>query len=152
MSDSVVYEYWQKFLEATGRSPETVCSGDLDFESKGFGNAGKIALALSGKKTGFFSSLATFTIDGEPLPVSGELYILFDQTHTPCAVLQIDSVSIVPFNEVTWEMASQEGEDASLEEWKQKMQEYLEEEGEVVGFKFVPDIRLVFQTFTVLYR
>lgn len=152
MKLSLADAYWQKFIEATGSDPEIKCSGDLDFESKGFGNASRVALVLAGKKTGFFSSLASYTIDGEPLPVSGELYMLFDSSKNPCAVIQIDSVSILPYNEVTWNMAEQEGEDASLEEWREKMKSYLEEEGDIVGFTFVPDIRLVFQSFTVLYK
>ena len=61
-------------------------------------------------------------------------------------------MNIVPFNEVTWEMAQQEGEDENLEGWREKYREYLEDEGAVVGFEFSPDIRLVFQTFHVVYN
>ena len=48
-------------------------------------------------------------------------------------------------------MAKQEGEDENLEEWRQKKQEYLEDEGAVLGFEFSPDIKLVFQKFSVVY-
>ena len=49
-------------------------------------------------------------------------------------------------------MAQQEGEDQDLQTWRDKKQEYLEEEGHIVGFDFTPDIKLVFQTFKVIYR
>ena len=67
-------------------------------------------------------------------------------------VIELQSVNILPFNEVTWEMAKQEGEDESLEAWREKKQEYLEDEGAVLGFEFAPDIKVVFQTFTVVYK
>ena len=145
-------EYWHTFLERTGRDSDTVCSGDLNFESKGMSNDSQIAMIAAGKKTAIFSSFPSFSIDGEPLPVSGELYLVLDRAGNPRCVIELDSVNIVPFNEVTWEMAQQEGEDENLEGWREKYREYLEDEGAVVGFDFSPDIRLVFQTFHVVYN
>lgn len=49
-------------------------------------------------------------------------------------------------------MAKQEGEDENLGAWKERQQDYLEDEGAVVGFEFTPDMKLVFQTFKVVYR
>ena len=145
-------EYWNKFLAEKGMSPETKCAGDLFFEAKGFVSDQMNALVLGGQKTAFFSSYATFTIDGEPLPVSGELYIVVDRANNPVCVIELQSVNILPFNEVTWEMAKQEGEDENLDVWREKKQEYLEDEGAILGFEFAPDIKLVFQTFTVVYK
>ena len=67
-------------------------------------------------------------------------------------VIELESVNIIPFNEVTWEMAQKEGEDESLQAWREKHQEYLEDEGAVLGFEFTPDIKLVYQTFKVVYK
>ena len=145
-------EYWNKFLQAKNLSSDTKCSGDLFFEAKGFVADEMNALVLSGQKTALFSSYATFAIDGEPLPVSGELYIVVDRANNPVCVIELESVTIIPFNEVTWEMAKKEGEDESLEAWRDKKQEYLEDEGAVLGFEFAPDIKLVYQTFTVVYK
>ena len=145
-------EYWNKFLAAKVMSPETKCAGDLFFEAKGFVSDQMNALVLGGQKTAFFSSYATFAIDGEPLPVSGELYIVVDRANNPVCVIELQSVNILPFNEVTWEMAKQEGEDENLDVWREKKQEYLEDEGAILGFEFAPDIKLVFQTFTVVYK
>ena len=88
----------------------------------------------------------------EPLPVSGELYIVVDRANKPRCVIELDTVEIVPFNEVTWEMARLEGEDEDLGAWKSRQQDALEDEAAVVGFEFTPDIKLVFQTFKVVYR
>ena len=145
-------EYWEKFLKETGRDADERCAGDLNFEAKGFVGDELVALVISGKKTAFFSSYATFAIDGEPLPVSGELYIVVDRANNPCCVIELQSVEVLPFNEVTWEMARQEGEDENMTDWRNKQREYLEDEGDLLGFSFTPDIKLVFQTFKVLYK
>ena len=44
-------EFWNEFIEKTGRDNEDKCSGDLTFESQGFQNDSKVTLILSGKKT-----------------------------------------------------------------------------------------------------
>ena len=144
-------EYWNKFLAEKNLPPETKCAGDLFFEAKGFVQDELTALVVSCKKTAFFSSYATFAIDQEPLPVSGELYIVVDRSNKPVCVIELESVNIIPFNEVTWEMAALEGEDQNLEEWRQRKREYLEDEGAVLGFEFTPDMRLVFQAFKKIY-
>lgn len=145
-------EYWQKFLSDTGRSPDERCSGDLFFEAKGFVGNELLSLVLAGKKTAFFTSYATFAIDGEPLPISGELYIVVDKNNQPQCVIEFANIQVLPYNEITWEMAKLEGEDENLEAWREKQREYLEDEGAVLGFDFTPDIRLVFQNFRVIYK
>ena len=145
-------EFWNRFIENTGRSQDDRCAGDLNFEAKGFVGDELITLVLTGRKTAFFTSWATYAIDQEPLPISGELYVVLDRSGKARCVIETESVQVVPFNEVTWEMAQKEGEDADLGEWKEKKQEYLEDEGAILGFEFTPDIKLVYQTFTVVYK
>lgn len=145
-------EYWNKFLKETGRDPEEKCAGDLFFEAKGFVGDELVSLVLGGKKTAFFSSYASYEIDMEPLPISGELYIVLDRAGNPRCVIELDSVNILPFNEITWGMAQKEGEDENLQQWREKKQESLEDEGDILGFTFSPDIKLVFQVFHVVYR
>ena len=149
---TILDEYWNKFITEKGLSPETKCAGDLFFEAKGFVGTELTALVLSGQKTAFFSSYATFAIDQEPLPVSGEMYIVVDNAHNPVCVIELESVNVLPFNEVTWEMAKKEGEDENLEVWREKHKEYLEDEGAVLGFDFTPDIKIVFQSFRMIYK
>ena len=145
-------EYWNKFIKETGRSEDDKCAGDLTFEAKGFVGTELITLVLTNKKTAFFTSWATYSIDQEPLPVSGELYVVLDRADKPRAIIETQSVEIVPFNEVTWEMARLEGEDENLGAWRERKQEYLEDEGAILGFEFTPEIKLVFQTFKVIYQ
>ena len=67
-------------------------------------------------------------------------------------MIKITGVQIVPFDQVTWEMAAREGEDSSLEEWRERERENLEDEGAVVGFEFSSDIKLVYVEFEVAFR
>lgn len=145
-------EYWFNFLKETNRDDDVKCSGDINFEAKGFLNDELMALVLSGKKTAFFSSMSTYIIDEEPLPVSGELYIVVDRNNHPKCVIEFANIQIVPYNEVTWQMAQKEGEDEDLQAWKNKQRDILEEEGQIVGFEFTPDIRLIYQEFRVIYK
>ncbi len=145
-------KFWQQFINTTGQNPEIGCAGDLFFESKGFTNDAQIANILSGKRTAIFSSFASYSVDGEPLPVSGEYYLVFDRGNNPRAVIQIESVDVLPFSEITWGLAQKEGEDENLEQWRSRTQENLEEEGDIVGFTFSPDIKLIVQTFSVVYK
>ncbi len=147
-----VDEFWYRFIENTGRSPDDRCAGDLNFEAKGFVGDEMITLVLTGRKTAFFTSWATYAIDQEPLPISGELYVVLDRNNKPRCVIETESVTVIPFNEVTWEMAAKEGEDENLGAWKEKKQEYLEDEGAILGFEFSPDIKLVYQTFKLIYK
>lgn len=143
---------WEKFKQQAGLPEDTYLTAEISFEDTSINGAAKMALVLSGQKTAIFSSLATFSVDGEPMPVSGEYYALVDKNGNDVCILEMESVNIIPFCDVTWGMASKEGEDGSLEEWRSRMEEILSDEGEITGFDFRPDIKLVFQTFRVVYK
>jgi len=116
-------QYWNNFLSKTGRDGLEGYAGDFSFESRGFTGDEQLALVLAGKKTGFFSSYATYGIDNEPLPVTGEYYIVIDRAGEPRCIIEVTAVSVVPFDQVTWNMAQQEGEDENLEAWRDKQRE-----------------------------
>ena len=142
--------YWQKFLQKRGRDPAERCVGEMSFEADGFFGDELLALVLAGKKTAFFSSYSAYIIDNEALPASGEMYVVLDRGGAPRCIIELTSVHIVPFCEVTSEMVRAEGEDESFEAWREKERGYLEDEGEIVGFTFTDDTKLVFHAFRVI--
>lgn len=146
------YEYWQKFLKEKGLDPESKYAGVFGFEAKGFAGTERIASLLAGKKRAAFFPYSSYAIDNEVLPVSDEHYLILGAERTPVCVIRTTRVQIVPFDQVTMEMVQAEGEDSSVEEWRQKTRENLEEEGQVVGFEFEPDIKLVYMEFEVVGR
>ena len=121
---------WEKYKQQAGLPEDTYLTAEISFEDTSINGAAKMALVLAGKKTAIFSSLATFSVDGEPMPVSGEYYALVDKNGNDVCILEMESVNIIPFCDVTWGMASQEGEDGSLEEWKSRMEDILTDQYE----------------------
>lgn len=145
-------EFWAEYAASVNLSEDEYFSGELGFEARGFAGNERIASVLSGQKTGYFASLATYTIDNEPLPATGEYYVVMDNNSQPVCIVQSDEVEIVPFNQVPWAMAMLEGEDENLEQWRAKEREYLEEEADIVGFEFTEDLKLVFMRFHLVYK
>lgn len=145
-------ECWEKFLAQSGLGEEAKFAGEFGFEARGFAGTERLAALLAGKKTAAFFSYATFAVDNEELPVSGEYYIVLGASREPLCVIKTTSVQIIPYNQVAWEMAAREGEDSSLEEWRARTRENLEDEGAVVGFEFSPDIKLVCVEFEIAFR
>lgn len=78
-----------------------------------------LGLVLDGRKTAT-SGLRQEYVDGdEPLPHVGELSIILDGDGWPRALVREREVRVVPFGEVTAEMAAMEGEgDGSLAAWR----------------------------------
>lgn len=78
-----------------------------------------LALTLRGEKRAMASALWEFTIDGDPLPQPGDRAIVLDGAGEPRALIRTTEVEIVPFEEVSPEHASLEGEgDRSLGYWR----------------------------------
>ncbi len=145
-------ECWDNFIKKSGLDGEAKYAGSFGFEARGFAGTERLAALLAGKKTAAFFSFATFAIDNEELPVSDEYYIVLGANREAVCVIRTTRVQIIPYNQVAWEMAAREGEDSSLEEWRERTRENLEDEGAVVGFEFAPDIKLVYVEFEVAGR
>ena len=146
------FEFWEKFVKESGLDPDSKYDGVFGFEAQGFFGAERIAALLAGKKRAAFFPYSSYVVDDGLIPVSGEHYIILGAGRQPVCVIQTTRVQVVPFDQVTMEMVAKEGEDSSMEEWREKTRENLEEEGQVVGFEFSPDIKLVYMEFEVVYR
>ncbi|MFE6734356.1 ASCH domain-containing protein [Microbacterium sp. NPDC057650] len=78
-----------------------------------------LELALRGEKTAMASALWEFEAEGDPLPQPGDLAIVLDGAGEPRALIRTTAVVVVPFEEVSAEHASLEGEgDLSLDYWR----------------------------------
>ena len=143
-------ECWENFIKKSGLDGQAKYAGSFGFEARGFAGTERLAALLAGKKTAAFFSYATFAVDNEELPVSDEYYIVLDANKEAACVIKTTAVQILPYNQVAWEMAAREGEDFSLEEWRERTRENLEDEGAVVGFEFSPDIKMVYVEFALV--
>lgn len=148
-----VGEYWNHYLKATGKSfEEAVYSGELVFENGGCFGDEQLRLVLGGRKTASFSFFDSLVINREPIPVAGEVYIVEDSSGEPSCIIELTDVKIVPFNEISWELASLDGEDENLAQWREKMRCFAEEESDACGFAFSEESKIVCEIFKVIFR
>ena len=67
-------------------------------------------LVVKGKKTATTSGFIFYELEQEAIPKAGEYSIILNGKNEPVAVIQIQSVEVVPMDEVTEEFALAEGE------------------------------------------
>ena len=146
-------EFWSDYLAATQQSEsEAMYSGELCFENDGIVGTEQLQLVLGGKKTAAFTPFDSFEINREPLPVAGEVYIVEDADDNPRCIIEVTDVKVIPLNEIPWDLAQRDGENENLAEWREKMQEFLEDEADLCGFEAHEDSKIVCEIFRVIYR
>lgn len=146
-------EFWKQYLKDTNQNEnEAVYSGELVFEDEGMTGRTQLSMVLSGSKTAMFTPLETIEINMEKMPVSGEVYVVLDTNDEPRCVIELTDVRIIPLNEISWELARKDGEDEDMQDWKEKMEEFLEEEADLCGFEALPDSKIVCEIFKLIYK
>lgn len=144
--------FWQRFLAATDRPPETPQPEDWPFgDSAELANE-LIALVLEGVKRATAGSVAEYEAEGEALPQVGDFEIALDGTMRPRAVLQITDVRVGPLS-VDDQFAYDEGEgDRTRECWLTAHSTFFQRLLPGIGIEFDVDMPTVFQRFDVLYQ
>lgn len=145
-------EYWAKFIKDKNLGEDTVFGGEYMFSNDENDCIFLTSLILSGKKTAQTSALPAYHIDNEPLPKKGAFYILTDWQGNPVAVLQTKNVYILPFIEVTWDMAQKEGQDADLSSWRERYQEFFTDDADIMGYDFSETMPVVIEEFNLVYK
>lgn len=143
-------EFWNQFLKETNRPLDT----PMDYFSFGLEDTTKdylCNLVLSGKKTATSSSYLGYEIDKEELPRVGELSIIMDSKNNPKCVIETKKVQIIPFRKMTFDLCRKEGEDESLDSWRNTHIAFFKEEGNILGYTFTEDMPIVFEEFEVIY-
>lgn len=108
-------------------------------------------LVLEGKKRATSSSYPGYLVDNEPIPKPGDMSVITDWDGNPRCVIKTTKVQIIPFNEITFDLAGLEGEDENLQSWRTKHEAFFLEEGKEVGYTFTPDMKVVFEQFEVIH-
>ena len=109
-----------------------------------------LSLVLEGKKTATASSYLGYQVEGEEIPKAGEMSVITYWDETPACVIKTTSVRIIPYNEITFDIAKLEGEDDCLESWQNHHSKFFTEEGKEVGYTFTEDMPVVFEEFDVI--
>ncbi len=107
-------------------------------------------LVLAGRKRASSSSLEAYRIQDEDIPKVGELSIVTDWNGRPRCVIKTTNVQIIPYRDITFEIAQLEGEDDSLDSWREKHAAFFMREGKELGYEFSEDMGVIFEEFELV--
>lgn len=144
--------FWQQFLTAKGLPQDTQYAEVFHFEMSEYWANELLRLVMRGKKRATSSSLWGYEIEGDKLPVRGQYSIVTDWDGMPRCVIKTTAVKVLPFKDVTFELAVREGEDASLEDWQKSHVSFFTEEGNELGYEFTWDMPVIFEEFRLEYK
>lgn len=146
---ALIAEFWDEFLKSTGRDLSTKY-----YECFYFGFYEALAnelleLVLSGKKTATTGSLADYEKENQRIPIPGDLSIVTNWAGEPKCIIETTNVMVMPFKDMTYDICRREGEDDTLESWRQNHRKAL-----TYGSyePFDENMLIVFEDFKVVYR
>lgn len=146
-----VNEFWKKFIKDTSKDANLKYYESFRFELSETVSNQLLDLVLSGRKKATSSSLLAYQVAQEPLPQVGDFSIITDWDGVPRCVIETTSVSIIPFNEMTFEICKLEGEDDTLASWQYGHRKFFTNEGRTVGYEFTENMPVVFEEFEMVY-
>lgn len=107
-------------------------------------------LVVEGKKTATTSGYVFYELEKEALPQIGEYYIILNGSDEPVAVIQIQSVEVMPMNEVSEEFALAEGE-GDYRYWWDAHEEFFTDALKEYDREFSPNMLVVCERFHKVY-
>ena len=107
-------------------------------------------LVVEGKKTATTSGFVFYELEKEAIPKADEYYIVLDGQDEPVAAIQIQSVEVVPMNEVTKEFALAEGE-GDYRFWWDAHEKFFTELLKEYDIEFSPSMLVVCERFKKVY-
>ena len=144
-------DFWQEFLLSTNKDCSTEYLDCFHFDLTEEWATKLLDLVLSGKKRATASSLSFYEAKGMRVPQVGDYNIVTDWNGNPRCVIQTTAITIVPFNEMTFDICKREGEDDTLESWQRGHRHFFTEDGKTVGYEFSETMPVVFEDFEVVF-
>lgn len=151
MQNNTIEQYWAEFIRFSGRDASQRYAYCFYFGYNEALASELLQLVVEGKKRATCSSVRSFEIEGDPLPKAGDMSVITDWAGEPRCVIQTTQVKVLPFREVDFDAAVREGEDETLESWRQGHTRAFTQEGQTLGYVFSEDMPVVFEDFIVVY-
>ena len=108
---------------------------------------------LEGKKTATASAYPLYGKENEKLPEKGDYSVILDGKGNGVCIIRTEKVTVVPFSDVGEGHAYKEGGgDRTLEYWRLVHKEFFTECMEEAGLEFTPDMAVVLEEFSIVYR
>lgn len=109
-------------------------------------------LVNQGKKTATASAYDLYLLEGEPLPQVGSYDVILDSKDQAVCIIEITSVYLVPFGDVSSEHARKEGEgDLSLSSWRKIHRQFFSPYFKEKGLEFSETSLIVCEEFRKVY-
>jgi len=147
-----VQSIWREYLDIVHDVEES-----RFYEAFSFGDSPAMAdelgqLVLAGVKRATAGSVWSYEDAGKPIPKKGDLSVVTDSSGKPLCVIETIQVDMVPFDRVTSEFASVEGEgDGSLTYWRDAHRAYFTRECDSSMRVFSDSMLLACEQFKVVY-
>ena len=127
-------EFWATYEAAVGNDPSSRFYEAFHFADSEAAANSLSKLVLVGVKRGTAGLVWSFEKAGMPVPAPGHLSIVTNWGGQPQCIIETTAVAVVPFQEVSAEFASIEGEgDGSLEYWQREHWAYFGRECARIG-------------------
>ena len=151
-NNEIIEKFWNNFLIANNLDLDTkyIESFHFDLTEKVANNL--LERVLKGIKKATASCKLYFEKSGERLPHVGDYSIVTDWSGEPYTVIKTTQVLILPFNEITYDICKREGEDDTLESWRESHKRFFTNQGVAMGFEFSETMDVVFEDFEVVYK
>ncbi|MDV7104663.1 ASCH domain-containing protein [Vibrio sp. TH_r3] len=110
-------------------------------------------LILRGEKKASCSMAYWYSHEGETMPEVGHLQVVTNWDGKPICIIELTSVNLCQFDEVTAQFAAEEGEgDKSLQWWREAHWRFFSLECKELGITPSEDMLLVLEKFKVVYQ
>ena len=110
-------------------------------------------LVLRGDKRATAGLKWSYDAEGESLPEVGQLNVITNWDGVPQCIVEVTSVEVMPFNEVSADFAYEEGEgDKSLESWRRVHWKFFSLECEEIGKEPTDDMPVVLEKFKIRWK
>ena len=129
-----IKEFWQEFLTTTNKDNTTNYIESFHFDLTEEVANGLLELVLSGVKQATASSLLAYECKAERIPQIGDYSIVTDWSGNPRCIIETTNISILPFNEITFDICRREGEDDTLESWQRSHRRFFADESKILGY------------------
>ena len=141
-------EYWKLFLKEKGLASNTKYYEAFAFGMNAKANDELLDLVLKGKKIATTSPY----FSNEEYPKIGDYSIVLDSKGIPHCIIQTVNYQILKFNEATFDLIKDEGEDKVLDTWIYNHRVFLREACKEKGVEFKDDMLIFFEHFTIIYE
>lgn len=145
-------EFFNRYLENTNQSKKTTYVDSYNFGNTEKMSAELLNLVLKGQKRATATSIEVYRLGIQKMPKVGDLNIVTDFFGNPKCVVKNTGVTILPFKDFTYDIVRREGEDDSLESWREGHIRYFKSESKELGYVFSEDMLVVFEDFQVVYQ